>query len=73
MFFTVFFYVFSRKKNCAMTAGMLFMNDTLDEEDVLMTFDELEVQTDLCRSHFREDDFKVSHLRYMLPTTMHAD
>ena len=36
---------------------MLYMDDTLDEEDVLMIFDELEVETHLCNSRSLGDDF----------------
>ena len=43
-FFTPHIYVFSRKK-LWVAVIMLYMNDTLDEEDVKMIFDELEVQT----------------------------
>ena len=36
---------------------MLHMDDTLDEEDVLMIFDEFEAQTHLCKSRSRGDHF----------------
>ena len=42
-----------------MTTTMLYMDDTLDEEDVLMIFDELKEQNShfFCKSHSREDNF----------------
>ena len=43
-FFTLIFHLFSRKNIGATTAIMLYVNETLHEEDVLMIFDELEVQ-----------------------------
>ena len=35
----------------------LYMDDTLDEENVLMIFDHLEVYSQHCKSRSREDDF----------------
>ena len=38
------FYVFVRKKNRVTTAIMLNVDDTVNVEDVIMIFDELEAQ-----------------------------
>ena len=43
-FYGLVSYVFSEKEKCVMTAIALNMDDTLAETDVLMIFDELEVQ-----------------------------
>ena len=42
-----------------MTAIMLHMGDTLDEEDVFMIFYELKYKTRLCYSRSRCDDFSL--------------
>ena len=49
--------MFSLKKARVTTAVMLFMDDILDEKDVLMIFDELEVQNDLCKSRSHQTTF----------------
>ena len=65
---------------------MLYVDDTLDEEDVLMIFDELEVQNSrcICKSRSREADISSRlpcrqavdnklRLRCMSRTTRYTD
>lgn len=59
---------------------MLYFDDTLDDEDDLMIFDELEVKLTAVNFVRLNTTFpqnfgrqKVYHLRYMSRTTMHAN
>ena len=54
----IFFSRVLRKKFALQTAVMLCMDDTLYEDDVLMIFDEMEVQNSRCR----EDNFSSKFL-----------
>ena len=75
------FNVFSHKKIGVTTAIMLFVDDKLDEEVILMISDELEVQNWTFQYSFSWRRLSlltsgqqwVSCLHYMSWTTVHAD
>ena len=56
--YPVFFLTCLQGKKIRVTAVIrLYMDDTLDEEGILMIFDQLEVQTQHCKSRSLGDDF----------------